>query len=154
MRKFILLLAFIGILNANDESAKVVIDLTTANLKNIEQKILGGIVAHKTYYSNKLKELDVAVIIHGGSYKFFLKDSNNAMVQADKALLVKYADLKKRLTSLANMYEVDFLMCASGMKKHEITTKDLMSFVKTVPNAGIGLIDKQNQGFAYLPVGD
>ena len=55
---------------------------------------------------------------------------------------------------MSDMYNVEFLICKSGMKAHHINDEDVVDFVKIVPNASIGLIDKQNEGFAYVPVRD
>jgi len=35
-----------------------------------------------------------------------------------------------------------------------LTKKDVYDFVKIVPNSTIGLIDRQNEGYAYIPVAD
>lgn len=149
-----ILFAFFGLLFAEGESKKVVLDLTTGDIGTFKQKVLGGIVSHKTHYQNALEELDVAVIIHGDSYKFFLKDIASSKYRSDRVLLKAYPELKKRIASLVENYDVEFLICNSGMKKHGIALEKVDSFVKTVPNAGIGLIDKQNDGYAYIPVGD
>ena len=153
MKKIILLLLTVLALHA-EETRKVVIDLTTGDLHAFEAKILKGIVAHKTHYEGELKELDVAVIIHGNAYKFFVKDPAYSPFKADTALVKASGDLAKRIAVLADTYDVDFLMCQTGMESKKLTTDDLYGFVKTVPNAGIGLIDKQNDGYAYLPVRD
>ena len=151
MKKVFLLLLLALALHAG-QTMKVVIDLTTGDLHTFESKILKGIVAHKTHYEGELKELDVAVIIHGNAYKFFVKDPAHSPFKADTALVKASGDLAKRIAVLADTYDVDFLMCRSGMEAKKLGTKDVYDFVKTVPNAGIGLIDKQNEGYAYLPV--
>jgi len=79
---------------------------------------------------------------------------NHPLVKNDKALEKSYDELKKRVTSLSVTYDVEFYICKVGLEKRKIKKKDLLSFVKIVQNASIGLIDKQNEGFAYLPVGD
>lgn len=152
MKKLILLLAFVGLLSANDESAKLVIDLTTSSVAKFEKNILKGIVAHKTHYENNLKELEVTIVIHGGAYRFFVKDLKSSMFKDDKELVKVYADLKKRIASLSDTYEVEFLMCKAAMKRNKLGEKDIVDYVKLVPNSTIGLIDKQNEGFAYIPV--
>ena len=154
MKKIIIFLSLILNLYANDENLKVVYDLTTGDLKTFEKKLIKGIVANKTYYQSDFKELEVVVIIHGGAYKFFMKDMNHPLVKNDKALEKSYDELKKRVTSLSVTYDVEFYICKVGLEKRKIKKKDLLSFVKIVQNASIGLIDKQNEGFAYLPVGD
>ncbi len=154
MKKIILLLAFVGILSASDETAKLVLDLTTSSVAQFEKHILKGLVVHKTHYQDNLKELEVAVVIHGGAYRFFVKDLQSSMFKDDKELSKVYADLKKRIATMADTYEVEFLMCKAAMKRNKLEEKDIVEFVKLVPTSTIGLIDKQNEGFAYIPVRD
>ena len=152
MKQLFLILLTLFALHADESS--VVIDLTTGDIHTFEQKILKGIVAHKTYFESKLKELDVAVIIHGNAYKFFVKEPGRFDFGKDPELLKAAPELAKRLGTLAETYDVTFLMCGSGMTKKKIEQTDVYGFVSTIPNAGIGLIEKQNEGYAYLPVGD
>ncbi len=150
MRVWMMTLLFWAALWANEEH-KVVYDLTSGDLHTIEQKLLAGITYHKSYYEGKLQSLDVAVIIHGDAYKFFIKDLANSPYRNDKDLIGKQEELQKRLSSLVSMYDVELLMCQSGAKKRGLE-KSVYRFVGFVPNAAIGLIDKQNEGYAYLPV--
>lgn len=152
MKQIILLLAFIGTLSANDETAKLVLDLTTSSVEKFEKHILKGIVFSKNHYQNNLKELEVAVVIHGGAYRFFVKDLQSSMFKDDKELVKVYAELKKRIATMSDTYEVQFLMCRAAMKRNKLEEKDIVEFVKLVPTSTIGLIDKQNEGFAYIPV--
>ncbi len=155
MKKTILILLLsIGFAQAEEVSAKVVYDLTTKNLADFERKVLKAVVANKAYYESKLKELDVTVVIHGGSYRYFTVDPAKTEYQTDKALLADYVNLKKRIKSMADTYDVEFLMCGAGMPKHKLKAKDIVSYVKIIPNSTIGLIDRQNEGYAYIPIGD
>jgi len=153
MQKLCLLFLIVStFLLGQDSSAKVVYDLTTKNLKTFERKVLKSIVANKAYYESKLKELDVAVVIHGGAYRYFTVDPSKTEYKTDKALLSHYASLKKRIKSIADTYGVRFFMCGAGMPKHGLKAKDIVKFVTIIPNATIGLIDKQNEGYAYIPI--
>lgn len=154
MKKFILLIALVGLLSASESAHKLVIDLTTSSVDTFEKKILKAIVVHKNYYEGKLKELDVAVVIHGGSYKFFVKDPKKSIYKDDKELLKAFSELKTRIASMSDTYDVEFLMCEFGMKKNKLKADDIVSFVKIIHTSTVGLIDKQNEGYAYLPVGD
>lgn len=155
MKKIVFtLLSTLTLLLAEESSAKVVYDLTTKNQKTFELKILKAIVANKAYYESKLKELEVTVVIHGGAYRYFTVDPNHTEYKTDKGLLSDYMSLKKRIKTIADTYDVEFLMCGAGMPKHGLQAKDIVKFVKIIPNSTIGLIDKQNEGYAYLPVGD
>ena len=154
MKKILIFLALFGFLQADDETAQVVFDLTTSSLEKFEKNILKGIVANKANYEGELKELEVAVVIHGGAYRFFVKDIKNTIFKSDKKLLNAYADLKKRIESMSDTYEVEFLMCGAAMPRNELEAKDIVDFVKIIPNSTFGLINKQNEGFAYIPVRD
>ncbi len=153
MKKIItILLLSIGLVQAEEASAKVVYDLTSKNLAAFERKILKAIVANKAYYESKFKELDVTVVIHGGAYRYFTVDPSKTEYKTDKALLADYTNLKKRIRSMSDTYDVEFLMCGAGMNKHDLKAKEIVNFVKIIPNSTIGLIDRQNEGYAYIPV--
>ena len=155
MQKIILMLVILfGLVHAEDESAKVVFDLTTKNLAKFEKNIIKGVVINKGYYESSFRELDVTVVIHGGAYRFFVKNIDNTTFKDDKKLVKVYATLKKRLQSLSETYDVEFLMCGAAMKRNKLKAKDIVEYVKIIPNSTIGLIDKQNEGYAYLPVRD
>ena len=55
---------------------------------------------------------------------------------------------------MATTYGVAFLMCDSGRVSNKIQKNEVYGFVTMVPNAAIGLIDKQHEGFAYIPIRD
>lgn len=154
MKKMMILLVLIGMLHAEENVVKVVFDLTTSDLQTFEKKVLKGIVVHKTHYEGTLKELEVAVVIHGGAYKFFVKDPANSPFKSDKKLLEAHSELKKRITSMSDTYEVTFLMCKAAMARNKLKEKDIYPFVTMVPTSTIGLIDKQDEGFAYIPIND
>ncbi len=131
---------------------KVVYNLTTGDVKQLERRLIGGIIAHTTYYQNKLEELEVRVIIHGDSYKFFMKDLNNTAYAYQPDLVAKKSDLQKRLGSLSKQYNVKFFVCEVGVKNRKLNPKAFYPFVSMVHNAAIGLIDAQNEGYAYLAI--
>jgi intracellular sulfur oxidation DsrE/DsrF family protein len=155
MKKMIVILTLLfGLAHAEDESAKVVFDLTTSNVAKFERNILKGIVYNKQLYANQLRELDAVVVIHGGAYRYFVQDLDTTIYKKDMKLQKAYKELKKRIATMADTYDVEFLMCGAGMQKNKLTKKDIVPFVTIIPNSTIGLIDKQNEGFAYIPVRD
>jgi intracellular sulfur oxidation DsrE/DsrF family protein len=154
MKKILLILLTFSTLMFAESSAKVVYDLTTKNIKAFEMKILKAIVANKAHYESKLKELDVTVVIHGGAYRYFTVDPTKTEYKTDTALMANYSDLKKRVKSMSDTYDVEFLMCGAGMPKHGLKAKDIVPYVKIIPNSTIGLIDRQNEGYAYIPIND
>jgi intracellular sulfur oxidation DsrE/DsrF family protein len=155
MKKILLtLLLLVTFVQADEENYKIVYDLTTKNIAKIKQNILNGVVAHKTYFQKEFKELDVTIVIHGGAYRFFVKDPSTTIYKEDKALTKNYSELKKRLATLADIYNVEFLMCGVGMRGRGMQEEDIVPYVNVIPNSTIGLIQKQNEGYAYVPVGD
>lgn len=156
MRKMllILLLAGLNLLQAEESAAKVVYDLTTKDLAKFERNILKGIVVNKAHYESILKELDVTVVIHGGAYRFFTKDPEHSIFKEDAALIKTHKELAKRIGSMVKNYDVEFLMCGAAMPRNKLEAKDVYNFVKIIPNSTIGLIDRQNDGYAYIPVGN
>ena len=156
MKKILLFtLASFTLLFANEENAaKVVYDLTTKDIPSFEMRILSAIAANKTHYEKSLRELDVTVVIHGGAYRFFTIDPRKTEYKNDTTLMKAHASIAKRLKVMADTYDVEFLMCGAGMPKHKLEAKDIVKFVKIIPNSTIGLIDRQNEGYAYIPVRD
>ncbi len=155
MTKSFLIVSILCILtNAQDEHKKVVYDLTTGSIKRFQKSILKGIVMHKNYFQNKLEDLDVSVVIHGNAYKFFLKEIEHSPYAKDKKLTKNYKELQKRIVSLHNNYDVEFMACEVRLKAQNIKQGNLLPFVQVIPNSTVGLIEKQNAGYAYLPIGD
>ncbi len=151
----VLILLGLTLLDAKDmeeESKKVVYNLTTGDIAAIEKSLIGGIISHTTYYQSKLQDLEVRVIIHGDAYKFFMKDLNNTAYAFQPDLVKKKSDLAKRLATLAKQYNVEFFVCEVGVKHRNLQAKAFYPFVSMVHNAAIGLIDAQNDGYAYLPI--
>ncbi len=152
MKTILLWLAIVTTFVWAEGRAKVVYDLTTKELATFERKILKATVLNKSYYESQLKELEVSVVIHGGAYRFFVKDPSKTEYRKDTKLLQHYQQLQKRIASMHHLYHVEFLMCGAGMPKHGLKPKDILSYVTIIPNATIGLIDRQNEGYAYIPV--
>lgn len=154
MKKVLVFLALLGLAQADEDTVRVVYDLTTSNIVKFEKNILKGIAINKAHYQGSFKELEAVVVIHGGAYRFFVKDIEKSMFNTNLKLLEVYADLKKRIAIMADTYEVEFLMCRASMSKNRLEDEDVVEFVKIIPNSTVGLIDKQNEGFAYIPVRD
>jgi uncharacterized protein len=152
MKSFLLILTLCTLLFAEEGVKKVVFDFTSGNLKTLEKKLLSGIAFNKTHYENQLEKLDVAVVIHGDAYKFFIADLEHSPYKNDPLLRKAHADLGKRLTAMAKNYEVEFILCEAGMKSHKIDKSALYDFVKLTPSSTIGLIDKQNDRYSYVPI--
>lgn len=138
----------------NDEEVirKVVFDLTTGDMKTFEQRILSGVARYTAHYQGIMQEFDAVVVIHGDAFKFFVKDLANSPYKDQTELVKANKDLKIRIAAASDIYEVEFLMCEANMLKAKLTQEDIYPFVKIVPSSSMGLIEKQNEGYAYIPV--
>lgn len=153
MKKFVLVLVlFLGLLKADSDVKKAVFDLTTSDLTTIEKRLIKGVAFNNAHYQTAFKELDIVVIIHGGAYKFFVKDISKTKCKEDKKLQAKAKEIHERLASLVKMYSVKFLMCGVGMKARNIAKENVLEFVEVIPSAMVGLIDAQNDGYAFVPI--
>lgn len=139
-------------LNAEEGLKKVVFDLTIGDLKEFEQKVLIGMVKNKDYYQSNMQELEVAVVIHGDAYKFFIKDLSKSPYKDDTKLISTRESLEKRLKSSVENYHVKFYICQAGMNHLKIANDNIYDFVTPVVTSTIGLIDLQNEGYAYMPI--
>ncbi|WP_415398177.1 DsrE family protein [Sulfurimonas sp. CS5] len=155
MKKIVLaLMLLVGLSSAEDITPKLVIDLTAGNIKTFEARVLKAIVVNKNHYKSKNQELEVAVVVHGSAYRFFVNDLSKTKYKDDKALLAKNKEIQSKIKSLLTTYNVEFFACKTGMIKNNLVDEDILSFVKIVPTATIALIDKQIRGYAYLLVED
>lgn len=152
MKKWLLLISLTMLLNAEDGLKKVVFELTTGDQKKFEQTVLNGIIKNKNHYESKMEELEVAVVIHGDAYKFFIKDLESSPYKDDKELKEAQESFSKRLKSSVEIYKVQYLMCQAGMSNLNIAKESLYDFVTLVPTSTMGLIDKQSEGYAYVPI--
>lgn len=153
MKKIIVLLVvLLGLLKADEGIQKLVIDLTTSDVITFENRVLKAVVMNKSYYESVFKELDVIVVIHGGSYRFFVKDLAKTIYRDDEKVAKASKNLKVRIESLMKTYNVKFQMCKVGMRKNKLTENNIYDFVEIIPSAMVGLINAQNDGFAYVPV--
>jgi len=129
---------------------KVVFDLVTGDLAKFESRFLKGVAHNASYYEGKFEELDVIVVIHGDAYKFFIKDLAKTSYKGSK--IADLSEIQKRITSLVSTYKVELLMCKQGMEARKIAKDNVLDVVKSIPNAMIGLIDAQNDGYAFVPI--
>ena len=147
---FILILYLFNITKA--EERKVVIDLTTGDLKRFELYLLSGLATNISYYKNKLIDIDVVVVVHGNAYKFFIKDLSKSPYKEEKQLIKKQYEIYQRLKSLHDIYNVKFQICEAGLKSRKIDLKNIYDFVKPVYTVFVALVDLQNKGYAYFPI--
>ncbi len=147
---FPLLLCFATLLPA--ASQKIVIDLTTDDLETVKTRLLGGLPGTARYFKQKGDSVEIAVVIHGGAYKFFVANLENTKFWADEQLANAQEELKEKLADLRKEYGITFEMCKVGMQRRGILSEDIYNFVTPIQSAMVGLVKWQNLGYAYVPV--
>ena len=157
MKKLIIifgLIACFSLPSFSNDSYFSVYDLSTKNVNKIKYTLFGSITGSSEYFSEDLVDLKAAVVIHGGSYRYFLKDPYKSKFNGDSDLISNIDEIKKIVKTLHETYNVKFYICGAGLKKHNISKNDIYDFIEVLPNSTIALIELQNKGYAYIPIGD
>lgn len=139
-------------LHAEEGIKKVVYDLTTGSVEKFSKSVLSGIVFQKNHYDSKLQELRAIVVVHGEAYRFFLKSLKGTKYASDANLTQEHSNLLKRIESLNKNYGVVFEVCEIGFKRNQLVSSQLIESAVLIPSSTTGLIDAQNEGYAYVPV--
>jgi intracellular sulfur oxidation DsrE/DsrF family protein len=143
---------FVEFLSAEGVVKKALFDLTTSELTTLEKRLIGGVAFSTAHYQSLNVKLDKIVVIHGGAYKFFVKDISKTKCKSDSGFQAKAKEIHEKLASLAKTHHVKFLMCGVGMKAREIEKENILEFVEVAPSAMVALIDAQNDGYALVAI--
>lgn len=113
---------------------KVVFDVRSGSADTIKKQVINNITLIKAHYAKTGDTLKVTVVLSGGSYPFFKKDT------VDKSLANTISEL--------STIEV----CSMGLKKRNIPKTAMLPFVIPAFNRTEALIRYQNEGYAYILV--
>lgn len=152
MKQVFVALLLAGSLLAGVVEHKVVYSLTTGSLKSFKMRLVEGTADLTQYYAKRGEKLKSVVIVHGDSYRFFLKDLTSSPFYDDIALQEAQAELHKALADLVKNYDIRFEVCSIGMKMRGIKKANLYPFVHPIYSARTGLIEWQNKGYAFVPI--
>ncbi|HEX5329791.1 DsrE family protein [Sulfuricurvum sp.] len=134
------------------DTKKFMIDLKTGDFETFDKVILSGMPGTIDYFRGQGDTVEVAVVIHGDAYKFFVKNLENTQYGVDKSLVERQESIQKRLEEIEKKYQVHLEICMSGMHKKGILTEDIYPFVTPIKSAMVGLVKWQNEGYGYIPV--
>jgi len=149
----IILYFFISLATLHAENHhKVVFDLTSGENNVVEKSLFGIIKNIKSYYSSHQKNIDIAVVISGDSYQYFIKDIKNSPYNNDADIVALQPKLEPKLRELYDKLKVKFYMCSYGMESRDIPKESLYDFIKADKTKSIYLIELQNDGYAYMPI--
>jgi len=133
------------------DTKKFMIDLKTGDMESFNNQLLVGVPGTIDYFIAQGDKVEVAVVIHGEAYKFFVEKLDNTQYGMDKVLVEHQDAIRKRLEEIEKKYHIRMEICMNGMHKKGILSEDLYPFVKPIKSAMVGLVKWQNAGYAYVP---
>jgi len=151
MRKALLILVC-AVSLAYGGTKKFVVDLTTGETSTLMTRFFGGVPSTADYFAARGERVEIAVIIHGEAYKYFVKNLENTQYGVDEKLAADQETILAKLEAMRKKYAITLEVCQSGMHRKGILTQDLYPFVTPIPSAMIGLVKWQNEGYSYIPV--
>lgn len=150
--RLILFIALFAVTIVFADTKKFMIDLKTGDIDSFNNQLLVGVPGVIDYFTAQGDTVEVAVVIHGDAYKFFVKNLDTTQYVMDKTLVDRQEVIYKRLEEIEKKYRIHFDICMFGMHKKGILSEDLYPFVAPIKSAIVGLVKWQNAGFAYIPV--
>lgn len=136
---------------AQQPTQKVIVDLTTGDMKTMTTRFIKGFANTLEHFKTKGRDVDAVVVVHGGAYRFFVQKLDQSPYGSDIELKNRQQELLSGFKILKDKYHVRFEVCSEGMKANNLQKEMFYSFVHPVPSAQITLIEWQNRGYAYLP---
>ncbi len=150
--KFALIVLVLAATFAFADTKKFMIDLKTGDMESFNNQLLVGVPGTIDYFTAQGDKVEVAVVIHGEAYKFFVENLDNTQYGMDKALAERQDAIRKRLVEIEKKYHIRMEICMNGMHRKGILSEDLYPFVTPIKSAMVGLVKWQNAGYAYVPV--
>lgn len=122
------------------KAQKVVYDVGAKDLAEFSFVVDRVSYLKNLYQANPI-DTSIVVVMHGNEVPFFAVENYD-----------DYADLMKRVSSLAIDGTVEFRMCAQAVRlAHGLNPEDIHGFVKIVPMADAEIIKLQQQdGYVYM----
>ena len=115
---------------AQENPVKIVFDVTSSN-----PKVHKAAVRHVKAMSNAYPDSKFEVVMYSGAMEMALKDKS--VVAED-------------IESLVKKDNIDFVICQGTMKRHKVTSSNLIEGVKSVPDGILEIVSKQNEGWGYI----
>jgi intracellular sulfur oxidation DsrE/DsrF family protein len=123
----------LGLAHAQDQSYKVVFDLTSRD--SLDQKAVMRWISEITA-SNPKAELEV--VMYGKGFELVMPEKSTVISELQ--------------TAMKNPH-VSFRVCEGALKINKVDKSQLVKEVQTVPDGICELVLKQHQGWGYIKVG-
>lgn len=140
----ILLLSLMGIAQAKEY--KAVFDCSSGDAYYIKTRmsLIGKTINMIEKRGDKAK---VMLTLHGSCVPMVSKNFHDIVDDADLGDIQSAQD---SLTKLSNKQGVEVIACAMSLEGNAISQKEVLPFVKIVPNSFIDTIGYQNDGYALM----
>lgn len=106
-----------------------------------------------TTYQNDLREYDVRVVFNSYGIRFLTNDElEGTPFETDAALQERREDLKGRLMSLQNAYDVKLELCDITREQVGLPKNKVYEGVESVESGVVQVAELESKGFAYIKI--
>ena len=106
-----------------------------------------------TTYRNNLRDYDVRIVFNSFGLRFLTDDKlEGTPFEAKEALQARREDLKGRLMSLKNTYDVKLELCDITREEVGLSKDAFYTGVDFVASGVVRVAELQNRGFAYIKI--
>lgn len=135
-----------------DGPAKVVYHADFKNPRRFSA-MLTSIYNMVTTYRNDLRDYDVRIVFNSYGIRFLTDDNlKDTPFEADRALQARREDLKGRLLSLQNTYDVKLELCDITRERVGLSKDKIYEGVGSVVSGVVRVAELQGKGFAYIKI--
>lgn len=104
-------------------------------------------------YENELRDYDVRIVFNSYGIRFLTDDKlEGTPFEADQALQERRENLKGRLMSLKNVYDVKLELCEITREDVGLSKDKLYEGVTPVGSGVVRIAELQSEGFAYIKI--
>lgn len=104
-------------------------------------------------YENELREHDVRIVFNSYGIRFLTDDKlEGTPFEADTALQERRDNLKGRLMSLRNSYDVALELCDITREQVGLSEDKIYEGVESVESGVVQVAKLQSEGFAYIKI--
>ncbi len=104
-------------------------------------------------YQNDFRDYDVRIVFNSYGIRFLTDDKlEGTPFEADQALQERRENLKGRLMSLQNVYDVKLELCEITREEVGLSKDKLYEGVKPVGSGVVQIAELQSMGFAYIKI--
>lgn len=106
-----------------------------------------------TTYRNDLRDYDVRIVFNSYGIRFLTDDTlDGTPFAAGEALQDRRDNLKGRLMSLQNTYDVELELCDITRERVDLPKDKLYDGVDSVVSGVVRVAELQDEGFAYIKI--